>query len=217
MAHDGREFAAELESRLREVLPALRAVADEMGARSVSVFLVKNGRSIQNLYVWPEAGRNYTGALQLEGGLGEALGNLTGYAPESSRVARFLDSAFQPGGTSFLLFSWGTQRLNTTIAFGFTISPTPANPLANHIPSVVQLASVATWSVYEVYRLSSELTIVNDRLGKRKLVERAKGLLQTEHGLDEQQAYEYLRRLSRQRRKRISDIARDFLGTSHYP
>jgi hypothetical protein len=216
MAHDGREFAAELESRLREVLPALRSAADEMGARSVSVFLVKNGRSIQNIYVWPDAGKNLAGALQLEEGLGDALRSTAGYAPESSRVARFLDTAFQPGGTSFRLFSWGTQRLNTTIAFGFTISPAPAN-LTSNIPCVVKLASVATWSVYEAGRLGSELAIVNDRLGKRKLVEQAKGFLQMEHGLDEQQAYEHLRRLSRQRRKRMSDVARDVLGTSHYP
>ena len=217
MAHDGREFAAELESRLREALPALRSAADEMGARSVSVFLVKNGRSIQNIYVWPDAGKNSAGALQLEEGLGDALRNASGYAPESSPVARFLDTAFQPGGTSFHWFSWGTQRLHTTVAFGFTICPAPANPLVNNIPWVVKLASVASWSVYEAGRLSSELALVNDRLGKRKLVEQAKGLLQLEHGLDERQAYEHLRRLSRQRRKRMSEVASDLLGTSHYP
>ncbi|HEV3332226.1 MAG TPA: ANTAR domain-containing protein [Bryobacteraceae bacterium] len=74
---------------------------------------------------------------------------------------------------------------------------------------------MAAWSVSEVLRLQAELALVNDRLGKRKLVERAKGMLQVERGLDEQQAYEHLRRLSRQRRVRMSEIARDLLGTSN--
>lgn len=217
MAQRGWEFATELESCLREGLPALHSIADEIGAESVSVFLVKDGRSIQNLYVWPESGKKNTDVLQLEGALGDALQGLSGYVPEYSPIARFLNKAFQPGGTAFLLFSWGTQRFHATIAFGFTAPSARETPLAGYIPRTVKLASVATWSVYEVFRLRSELAIVNERLGKRKLIERAKGVLQQEHGLDEQQAYEHLRRLSRQRRMRMSDIAKDLLGTSHPP
>lgn len=85
------------------------------------------------------------------------------------------------------------------------------------MPRTVSLASVAAWSVYEVLRLRSELVVVNERLGTRKLIERAKGMLQAERGLDEQQAYAHLRRLSRQRRVRMSEIATDLLRGSHFP
>lgn len=214
MAHHGWEFATELESRLREGLPALCSIAGEIGAQSVSVFLVKDGRSIQNLYVWPEPRKKYADARQLDRALGDALRDLAGYVPECSPIARFLNKAFQIDGASFLIFSWGTQRFNAAIAFGFTVPSAPDALFAGDIPPTVKLASVATGSVYETLRLHSELAIVNERLGKRKLIERAKGLLQVEHGLDEQQAYEHLRRLSRQRRIRMSDIAKDLLGTS---
>jgi hypothetical protein len=209
MAQPGPEFTTELELRLREGLPALRSVASEMGAKSVSVFLVKDGRTIRNLYAWPEPAEECV-EVPLESALGDSLRNFTGYAPEKSPIARFLGGAFQQRGTSFLLSSCGTQRRNTTIAFGFL-----GTPIQGDIPYTVRLAVVAAWSVSEVLRLEAELALVNDRLGKRKLVERAKGMLQVERGLDEQQAYEHLRRLSRQRRVRMSEIARDLLGTSN--
>jgi len=213
MAHHGWEFATALESRLREGLPALCLIAGEIGAKSVSVFRVKDGRSIQNLYVWPEPAKKYADALQLDRALGDVLRDSAGYVPGCSPIAKFLNTAFQIDGTSFLIFSWGTQHYNAAIAFGFTVPSAPEVLLGGDIPTTVKLASVATWSVYETLRLHSELAIVNERLGKRKLIERAKGLLHVEHGLDEQQAYEHLRRLSRQRRMRMSDIAKDLLGT----
>jgi ANTAR domain len=216
MAQHGWEFATELEACLCEGLPALHSIASEMGAASVSVLLVKNGRSLQVLYAWPKPGNPYAD-LPLDGALADAFENTVGSVPECSPIARHLNMALQAGCGSYSLFSWGTQRCHAIVAFGFT-GPSAAGALpAGHIPPAVKLTSVATWAVYEVFRLRSELAIVNERLGKRKLIERAKGLLQLEHGLDEQQAYEHLRRLSRQRRMRMSDIAKDLLGTSHLP
>jgi hypothetical protein len=211
----GLRFCTELEFRLREGLPALRAVADEIGAKGVSVFLVKDGQTVRNLFMWPESSMEGS-EVQLERALGDTLRNFAGYAKENSPIARFLKGAFQPGGTSFLLSSWGTDRLNAVIAFGFVASSTPAG-LAGSEMRTVSLASVAAWSVYEVFRLHSELVIVNERLGTRKLIERAKGMLQAERGLDEQQAYDHLRRLSRQRRVRMSEIATDLLRGSRFP
>src|SRR3974377_1763734 len=100
MAWPRSQFSTELESRLREGLSALRAVATGMGANSVSVFLVKDDRTMRNLYMWPESGRE-TAEVQLERALAGGLRNFTGYASESSPIAGFLKGAFQPGGTSF--------------------------------------------------------------------------------------------------------------------
>jgi hypothetical protein len=216
MSRLGLQFCTELKFRLREGLSALQAVATDMGAKGVSVFLVKEGQTMRNLSMWPESSREGS-EVQLERALGDTLRNFAGYVSENSPIARFLRGAFQPGGTSFLLSSWGTDRLNAVVAFGFVASSTPAGLAGREMPRTVSLASVAAWSVYEVFRLHSELVIVNERLGTRKLIERAKGMLQVERGLDEQQAYAHLRRLSRQRRMRMSEIATDLLRGSHFP
>jgi hypothetical protein len=216
MAPHGSQFSTELELLLREGLAALRAAGSEMGANSISVFLIINGRTVRNLYLWPESGMERA-EVQLERALASLMRNFAGYASENSPIARFLQRAFQPGGTSFLLFCRGTDRLNVAVAFGFVASPTPEGLAASQMPPLVGLASVATWSVYEVFRLHSELVVVNERLGTRKLIERAKGVLQAERGLDEQQAYAHLRKLSRQRRMRMSEVATDLLGAWRFP
>ncbi|HEY7389398.1 MAG TPA: ANTAR domain-containing protein [Bryobacteraceae bacterium] len=168
---------------------------------------------MRNLSMWPESGME--GAeVQLQPTLCGVLQNFGGCASENSPAARFLKETFQPAGASFLLFSWGTDRLKAVIAFGFAASSRMAGLAGSAMPSTVSLASVAAWSVYEVFRLHSELVIVNERLGTRKLIERAKGMLQAEHGLDEQQAYAHMRRLSRQRRVRMSEVASDLLRGS---
>jgi AmiR/NasT family two-component response regulator len=45
----------------------------------------------------------------------------------------------------------------------------------------------------------------------------SKGILQTEHGMNERQAYEYLRRTSRQRRIPLAQLAEDLLGAARCP
>jgi hypothetical protein len=155
--------------------------------------------------------------VQLDSALGDGLRNLSAYISENSPIAQFLKRTFRPVGSSFQLFSWGTDRLNAVIAFGFVDSLTPQEFARIEMHRTVNLASVATWSVYELFRLHSELAIVNERLGARKLIERAKGVLQSERGLDEQQAYAHLRQLSRQRRVRMSEVASDLLRSSRFP
>src|SRR5579883_327115 len=59
----------------------------------------------------------------------------------------------------------------------------------------------------EMARLESEKNQLSDQLETRKLVERAKGLLQRELGIDENQAYRMMQKESRQRRKNMREIA----------
>ena len=56
-------------------------------------------------------------------------------------------------------------------------------------------------------RLETENLQLSDRLESRKHVERAKGVLQRELGLDEEGAYRAMQRESRQRRKTMREIA----------
>ena len=59
----------------------------------------------------------------------------------------------------------------------------------------------------EMARLETENVQLSERLETRKLVERAKGILQRELGLDEERAYLALQQQSRQTRKSMKLIA----------
>jgi uroporphyrinogen-III synthase len=59
----------------------------------------------------------------------------------------------------------------------------------------------------EMARLETEVSRLSEQLETRKLVERAKGILQRELGLDEQQAYLTLQKQSRQRRRSMKEVA----------
>lgn len=56
-------------------------------------------------------------------------------------------------------------------------------------------------------RLETEIVQLADRLESRKHIERAKGLLQRDFGLDEESAYRAMQKESRQRRKSMREIA----------
>jgi signal transduction protein with GAF and PtsI domain len=60
-------------------------------------------------------------------------------------------------------------------------------------------------------KLESEVEELSRKLADRKLLERAKGLLQARHQWTEEEAYLHLRRLSRQRRTPMRLIAREVI------
>jgi uroporphyrinogen-III synthase len=79
-----------------------------------------------------------------------------------------------------------------------------------HTRKEVQLVSTIGFLVgseIELARLESEVSLLSDQLETRKLVERAKGILQREMGLDEENAYLTLQRQSRQRRMTMKEVA----------
>jgi uroporphyrinogen-III synthase len=83
-----------------------------------------------------------------------------------------------------------------------------------HSEQEVRLLSAVGYLVgaeLERARLETELTELSDRLESRKVVERAKGVLQRDFGLDEESAYRAMQRESRQRRKSMREIAEAIL------
>ena len=62
-------------------------------------------------------------------------------------------------------------------------------------------------------RLKVETVEVKRKLEERKLVERAKGILQRRHGLTEEQAYLQLRNESRRLRRPMKDLAEAIVFT----
>ena len=59
----------------------------------------------------------------------------------------------------------------------------------------------------EIVSLESEVTDLAERLEARKIVERAKGVLQTEHGLSEPEAFRWIQRTSMNRRSTMRSVA----------
>ena len=79
-----------------------------------------------------------------------------------------------------------------------------------HTPREVRLISTIGFLVgaeIEMARLETEKVQLSDQLESRKHVERAKGILQRELGMAEDEAYKTMQRESRQRRKSMRDIA----------
>lgn len=80
----------------------------------------------------------------------------------------------------------------------------------HHTDQEVRLLSAVGYLVgaeLERARLETENTELSDRLESRKAIERAKGVLQRDFGLDEEAAYRAMQRESRQRRKSMREIA----------
>jgi signal transduction protein with GAF and PtsI domain len=79
-----------------------------------------------------------------------------------------------------------------------------------HTSREIRLISTAGFLVgaeIELARLESENSHLTEQLETRKLVERAKGILQRDLGLTEEQAYLALQRQSRQKRRPMKEVA----------
>lgn len=84
----------------------------------------------------------------------------------------------------------------------------------HHTRQEVRLISMIGFLVgaeIERARLESENMLLSDRLETRKAIDRAKGALQRELGIDEAEAYRTMQRESRQRRKSMREIAEAIL------
>lgn len=195
----------EPEELLEKSVAGLKRASTELGAAALAV-LVAEGCCVEVAY--PAAAPLVLGAELRDGLIGAS-----GAIPAGTALASFLASQISAGAISFLLFPWRTQRGVVTIVFGFAEGRPPLDSVPPHIAEKINLAALATWSAKEIARLRTELRAVNRQFAGRKLVERAKGILQTEHGLSEQQAYELLRKMSRQRRIAMAKLAEDLVGS----
>jgi uroporphyrinogen-III synthase len=82
----------------------------------------------------------------------------------------------------------------------------------SHVYSMRQIRLISTigflvGAEIEMARLEGENSSLVEKLETRKIVERAKGILQRDMGLNEEQAYLALQRQSRQKRIAMKDVA----------
>lgn len=62
--------------------------------------------------------------------------------------------------------------------------------------------------------LRDELRSTQERLAERKLIERAKGLVMKQKGVDEEEAYRVMRKLAMDRNRKLLDIAQQIIDVS---
>ena len=72
---------------------------------------------------------------------------------------------------------------------------------------LISAIGVLVGAEIELARMEEMNSLLTDQLQTRKVVERAKGILQRELGLNEEQAYLALQRQSRQKRKSMKEIS----------
>jgi uroporphyrinogen-III synthase len=80
------------------------------------------------------------------------------------------------------------------------------------IKAIATIAHLAG-SAIELARLEGEVSDLADKLEVRKLVERAKGIVQSQFGVSEEEAYSILKKQARSRRKTMREIAEAILMT----
>ena len=72
------------------------------------------------------------------------------------------------------------------------------------LSGIIQVAA-ARFAEYK--KLRDELKEAKNQLSERKLVDRAKGILMTDHGYSEPEAYKRMRNMAMSRGKRLSEVA----------
>src|SRR6201988_4511746 len=101
------------------------------------------------------------------------------------------------------------ERARDAGAMAYRVKPFSATDL---VPAI----EVAVSRFNELTELEREVATLSERLETRKLVERAKGLLQTKQGMTEPEAFRWIHRAAMDRRttmKRVAEVVLDTLDT----
>ncbi|MHA7652281.1 ANTAR domain-containing response regulator [Mycobacterium sp. ML4] len=102
------------------------------------------------------------------------------------------------------------ERARDAGAMAYLVKPFTASDL---IPAI----ELAVSRFSELTALEREVATLGDRLETRKLVERAKGLLQVKQGMTEPEAFKWIQRAAMDRRtsmKRVAEVVLETLDTS---
>lgn len=96
------------------------------------------------------------------------------------------------------------------ILAGGTLDPGAIDTLASHVERVLEGRQFGS----AMEQLPPDL---EDQIATRRIVVRAKSLLERRHGMSEEQAYFHLRVKSRSTRRRLSDVAQELLAAEGQP
>jgi uroporphyrinogen-III synthase len=79
---------------------------------------------------------------------------------------------------------------------------------------IISMIGHLVGAAIEMARLENEVIELSDKLAVRKIIERAKGLIQSEYGISEEDAYALIKKQARSRRKSMKEIAEAILVTN---
>ena len=82
---------------------------------------------------------------------------------------------------------------------------------------MIPAIEVAVSRFNEITELEREVATLSERLETRKLIERAKGLLQTKQGMSEPEAFRWIQRAAMDRRTTMKRVAEVVLETLDEP
>ena len=99
-----------------------------------------------------------------------------------------------------------TERANIPSVFSYLVKPI-------QVESLLVAISLTVQRFKEMQSYRQEASTVRQALKDRKIVERAKGLVMSRLAIDEQTAFQHLRKLARDHRKALVDIANSILLT----
>ncbi len=102
------------------------------------------------------------------------------------------------------------RRASDAGAMAYLIKPFTK---ADLVPAI----EVAVSRFQEISALDSEVTSLRERLEVRKLLDRAKGLLQAERGITEAEAFRWLQKTSMDRRLTMRAVAEEVLAAAAKP
>ncbi|MGZ6793942.1 MAG: ANTAR domain-containing response regulator [Mycobacteriales bacterium] len=94
------------------------------------------------------------------------------------------------------------ERAREAGAMAYLVKPFQSKDL---LPAI----EMAVSRFAEIVALEGEVADLTGRLEARKLVDRAKGVLQTEHGLTEPEAFRWIQRTSMDQRRSMRTVAQD--------
>ena len=94
------------------------------------------------------------------------------------------------------------ERAREAGAMAYLVKPFQKKDL---LPAIEMAVSRFT----EIVALEAEVADLTGRLEARKLVDRAKGVLQTEHGLSEPEAFRWVQRAAMDQRRSMRAVAQD--------
>jgi AmiR/NasT family two-component response regulator len=98
------------------------------------------------------------------------------------------------------------ERANMPNVFSYLVKPF-------QIENLLAAVSLTVQRFKEMQSYRQEVSTVRQTLKDRKIVERAKGLVMSRLSIDEQTAFQHLRKLARDHRKALVDIANSILLT----
>jgi uroporphyrinogen-III synthase len=79
---------------------------------------------------------------------------------------------------------------------------------------IISMIGHLVGAAIEMARLENEVIQLSDKLAVRKIIERAKGIVQSEFGISEEEAYSLIKKQARSRRKSMKEIAEAILVTN---